>query len=307
MNTADTKTVGQNDNIIKVEILTIPVAKLASEIARLELTVDRIAGIFYDATTGNVHVPFISGTLDAKTKGKTLVATPDFPALMAWTNIEGIQTFEIFGKTNFDPISWLPVLDQLKNFKDKYGNTVTEFYGVGYAIKTTRQFVVLADKRVLNLTPENSVGITSLRYDFANRRYYGILLDTRFYGTSIITIEMDTVMQKPTVIVDVKAWDTIVANVQPGMISLSRVKIVDGFVAFYVNQYGNVCKGITLNTIADETIASWDDSVRTPIMMIGSVSNDGLYVGYVPTADDQIAIYLDSPKPREFPFLTLSL
>jgi hypothetical protein len=302
-----TKTVGQGDNIIKADAFTVPVAKLASEIARHGLTVDRIAGIFYDASTGNVHVPFITGTLDAKTKGKTLIATPNQPALMAWTNIEGIQSFEVYGENKVDAISWLPVLDQLQNLKDKYGNKAVEFYGVGYGNKATRQFVALADKRVLDLSPENSVGITSLRYDFANRRYYGILLNTHREGTGIVSMGMDTIVQKPSVLVDVKFWGTIVANVEPGMISFSRVKIIDGLVAFYVNQLGNVCRGITLNTIADKTIASWDDSVRTPIMMIGNVTNDGLFVGYRPVQSEHIEIYLEKPKAREFPFLTLTI
>lgn len=299
-----TNTVSRNDNIITAETFTVPVGKLATEIARLGLTVDRIAGIYYDASTGNVHVPFITGTLDANTKGKALVATPNYPALMAWTNIEGIQNFETTTQGKVDPVSWLPVLDQLQNLKDKYGNKAVEFYGVGYALKTTRQFVVLDDKRVLDLT---DVGITSIRYDFTNQRYYGIRLNERSVGTQIVALDMETVQQNPLSFMKIDTWTPIAGNVEPAMISLSRVKVVDGVTAFFANQVGNVCKIATVNDVAGDLIVSWDKTVHTTIMMIGTVTNDGLYVGYRPTAEDQIEIYLETPKPREFPFLTLHI
>ncbi len=302
-----TSTVGRNDNMIKASTFTVPVGKLASEISRLGLTVDRIAGIFYDATNGNVHVPYITGTLDAATKGKALIAAPNYPALMAWANIKDMQNIEIHSEGRIDAIAWLPVLEQIKTVKDKYGHGIVEFYGVGYGTKATSQFVVLGDKRILNLTPDNSIGVTSVRYDFTNRRYYGIRINQHFQGTGIVTLELGTVSKNPLAFTNIDAWKVIEDHVEPAMISFSRVKIVDNVATFFVNQVGNTCKVASITNVADDLILGWEEVVNTSIMMIGLIETEGLFVGYRLAEQDHIEIYLDKPKAREFPFLTLSI
>jgi hypothetical protein len=297
------------DTMLKTEVLTVKVSNFAKEAARLKLTVDRITGIFLNEQEGILIVPFITGTLDAKTKGKTFIVTPNLPALMSWTNVYDMYTFGISSDEEINIPAWMPVLEQIKNIKDKNGRIIEEFYGVGYAAKATGQFLRLPDKRVMRVNPPNRQGITSLRYDFVNGKYFGIRLNERGIGTGIISIPFDQVIKDPTLFLKADIWDAVAEKVEPAIISLSRVKIIDGFTTFYTNHINNFCNQVTLSQVADEYVAVWEKAVHTPVMLIGTVASSDLYAGYRSTVKgDMIEVFIEKPDHvDDFPFISLTI
>ncbi len=295
------------DTMLKIEVLITKIEDFAKDSARLELTVDRIAGIFLNTAQGTVVVPYLAGTLDAKTKGKTLIVAPDLPALMSWTNIYGMYTFEVAADSKVDTAVWVRVLDQLKEIKDKRGRNAGEFYGVGYASKKTKQFMSLPDKSVMIVNPHGDIGINSLRYDFVTSRYYGVRVDEKGEGTAIVSAPLDQLIKNPEIFRNPKAWTVVADGIYPEIISLSRIKFVDGFTTFFTNHTEGRCNLVTVNQVADEFSAVWEKAMQTPIIMIGTVASTGsLYAAYRDAdSDGLIEIYIENPKTGDFPFASL--
>jgi hypothetical protein len=297
------------DTMLKTEVLTSKIDEFATDAARLGLTVDRIAGIFLNANHGIVVAPYLTGTLDAKTKGKTLIVAPNLPALMSWTNVYGMYTFGVASDEKIDTVSWLRVLDQLKEIKDKRGRHSGEFYGVGYASKKTIQYMSLPDKSVIIVSPSNEIGISSLRYDFANARYYGVRLDEQGIGSAIISAPLDQIIKNPELFRNVPAWTNVADHIDPAVISLSRIKVVDGFTTFFANHVGGRCNSVIINQVADDFSAVWEKAVQTPIIMIGTVASTGnIYAAYRDAdSDGLIEVFIENPKIDDFPFISLTI
>lgn len=300
-----TKTTKTQDNEITIKTVTIPVHKLGETFVQLGITVDRVAGIFLDAHNNTILLAYVNGTLDIATKAQTFVPNKQLPALMAWAKINNVVNFEIDSNIPVIAKAWIPVIEQMGMLKDKYGKSVDVFYGAGYGTRTTQQYTVV-DGKIYGLTTETGPMITSLRYDNVNGWLYGIALDHNAMGVKLVGIKFDLIAKNPTVLMDVRKWTVIDNHVEPYMLSISRVRYVDGHPTFVVNHPDAYRRVLTLNFTNGTFTTFWAEGYKTPFFVIGTISNlDDTYVGYH-MANDQIQIAVQ--KRTETPnFLPLYL
>ncbi len=275
-----TNSAGQNDISMNVSTIAVPVQHFAETIINKQITVDRIAGIFFEEDEGRVYAAYLSGALDIASKGNVVIPGKTLPMLVSWQKIMGADLFEVDAVEEVVASKWLVLIHELEKILDKNGDCITSFFGAGYGSKSTEQYVYACGK-LFWLTGANGPSITSIRYDRINNILYGIGLDRRKLGTEIVGFRASMLLEKPERIIDIGNWYAFLDNVSPAMLSLSRIGHSDGSVHFVVNYPNSYHRKLTIRFAETKYTATWHKGYASPFITIGPIwSLDEIWVGY---------------------------
>jgi hypothetical protein len=277
---------------VKAELKTVMVTEndFAHTIAKLELTADRLAAVVNRAP-GRFDIVYTNG-FTVETKANMRRVDSRAPALISAAIVGGYIFFETASDVN--PDRFTGILRQLATLNDKYGKPVTDLFFVGFGRGRSFQYVLTPDNKIIGMTRDKHSGITSIRYDVANRRLIAILRNLQ--GNEILAaMDVDAFKRDPATLTQIEKWQTVTTiDAKTPVISLSRPKTDANGTKFVANLEGDAARLLTLVQDGGFDQVEWGETFKAVEIQIGHISGGDLLVGYRVTERE---VWVDLTNP----------